>query len=62
MMISRFIQKKVSDKKFNATAELKVSLWLNSIFVRMLSFEFGLIKIGVNFSVGGSRLVVARKI
>ena len=62
MMISRFLQKKVSDKKFDATAELKISLLLNSLFARMLSAELALIKRGFNFPVGGSRLVVARKI
>jgi SAM-dependent methyltransferase len=62
MMISRFLQKKVTDKKFDATAELKISPWLNSLFVRMLSAELALIKKGFNFPVGGSRLVVATKI
>lgn len=62
MMISRFLQKKVSDKQFDATAELKISPWLNSLFSRMLSAELALIKRRVKFPVGGSRLVVARKI
>lgn len=62
MMISRFLQKKVSDKKFDATAELKISPWLNSLFFRLLSAELALIKMGFNFPVGGSRLIVARKI
>jgi SAM-dependent methyltransferase len=62
MMISRLIQKKVFDKKFDAMAELKVSPWLNSLFSRILSAELELIKKGCNFSVGGSRLVVSRKI
>lgn len=62
MMIARFLQKKVSDKKFDATAELKISPWLNPLFSKMLSAELALIKWGVNFPVGGSRLVVAVKI
>jgi SAM-dependent methyltransferase len=62
MMISRFFQKEVSDKRFDAMAELKISPWLNSLFLRLLSTELALIKRGLNFSVGGSRLVVARKI
>lgn len=62
MMISRLLQKNVSDSKFDATAELKITPWLNSLFSRMLSAELALIKRGVNFPVGGSRLVVARKI
>lgn len=62
MMISRFLQSKVADKKFDATAELKISPWLNALFSRLLGFELALIKRGLNFPVGGSRLVVARKI
>lgn len=62
MIISRFLQKKVSNKKFDVTAELKISPWLNSLFSRMLSAELALIKRGFNLPVGGSRLVVARKI
>lgn len=62
MMISRFLQRKVSDKKFDAMAELRISPWLNSLFSLMLSAELALTKRGVNFPVGGSRLVVARKI
>lgn len=61
MIISRFIQKKVHDKKFDAKAELKFSPWLNSLFFQSLSAELALIKKGLNFPVGGSRLVVARK-
>ncbi len=62
MMISRFLQKKVSDKKFDATAELKLSPWVNELFSRLLGAELALIQMGVNFPIGGSRLVVARKI
>jgi SAM-dependent methyltransferase len=62
MMISRFFQKKVSDKKFDATAELKISPWLNSLFFKILIADLALIKWGFNLPLGGSRLVVARKI
>jgi len=62
MFISRFFQKKVSDQKFDASAELKISPWLNSLFLQLLRAELLFIKKGFNFPVGGSRLVVARKI
>ena len=62
MMISRFLQKKVSDQQFDVTAELKIPPWLNSLFSELLSAELALIKRGVDFPVGGSRLIVARKI
>ena len=61
MVLSRLLQKKVSDKKFDATAELKISPWLNSAFFHLLGAELAAIKKGFNFPVGGSRLVVARK-
>ena len=36
--------------------------WINKIFFWILSFELLLIRFGVRFPYGGSRLVVARKI
>jgi hypothetical protein len=62
MMISRFLHKKVTDKKFDAAAELKISPWLNALFSRMLGAELAVIRRGIDFPIGGSRLVVARKI
>jgi len=62
MMISRFLQKKVSDKQFDATAELRISPWLNSLFSQFLRTELALIRMGLNLPSGGSRLVVARKV
>lgn len=62
MMIARFRQKKMSDKEFDASAELKISPWLNTLFLRILCAELALIKRGINLPFGGSRLVVAQKI
>ena len=62
MMIARFRQKEVLDHEFDATAELKISPWLNSFFSRVLGAELALIKKGIDLPVGGSRLVVAQKI
>jgi len=61
MMASRLIQKKVSSQEFDATAELKISPWLNSLFYKMLGAELWAIKMGLNLPIGGSRLVVAQK-
>lgn len=61
MMASRFLQGKVSNGNFDATAELKISPWLNSLFSKFLNAEFTLIKQGMNLPVGGSRLIVAKK-
>ncbi len=61
MIISRFLYKNQSEK-FDAMAELKISSWLNSFFFQLLRAELTFIKKGLSFPVGGSRLVVARKI
>lgn len=61
MMLSRFFQKKVTNKEFDPAAELKISPWLNTLFCRLLNVELALIKRGVNFPAGGSRLVIAKK-
>lgn len=62
MMISRYFQRGKSIEKFDATAELKIPSKLNSLFLQLLRSELALIRKGVNFPVGGSRLVVAKKI
>jgi SAM-dependent methyltransferase len=62
MMISRFLQKNVANEKFDAAAELKIHPWLNRLFEAMLGAELSMILNGLNFPLGGSRLVVARKL
>lgn len=62
MMVSRFFQRRTSTENFDASAELKISPWLNHLFWKILSFERTLIQKGLNFPVGGSRLIVAKKI
>jgi hypothetical protein len=62
MVISRYFMKKLSNNKFDAAAELKISPWINSLFYRLLGAELALIKRGFNFPIGGSRLVVSRKV
>ncbi len=62
MMISRLSQRKHNPQKDKARAELKISPILNSLFFRLLNFEIHLIKMGFKFPIGGSRLVVAKKI
>lgn len=62
MTASRLFQRKISDERFDASAELRVSTWVNSLFMQILRAELALIKRGVNLPVGGSRLVVAKKV
>lgn len=61
MAFSRFLQKDTPDNKADATEGLKISPLLNAMFFRLLSLESRLIKMGLNFPLGGSRLIVARK-
>lgn len=61
MLISRFIQK-LKAKDSNPSAGLNISSWLNWIFEKILNAEIHLIRCGINYPLGGSRLVVARKL
>lgn len=62
MFVSRMLQKRRSRESTDATAELKISTWLNYLFEKMLKAEIGLIRGGVNLPIGGSRLIVAKKL
>lgn len=61
MMASRLLRKDAPGKQFDAAAEFRISPWLNTLFFHLLGFELALIRRGVDFPAGGSRLVVARK-
>lgn len=61
MWASRFTQKR-SEKTIDASAEARISPTLNRIFEFFLGAEVAMIRNGVNFPLGGSRLVVARKL
>ena len=61
MMASRLLQKRTRVEDFDASSELKISPWLNAVFSRVLQAELAMIKKGFDFSVGGSRLIVAKK-
>lgn len=62
MFVSRLVQKLSPEKNTDPTAELRISPWLNYIFEKMLDAEIVMIKSGVNFPIGGSRLLAARKL
>lgn len=62
MMASRLFQKLFPGSEFDASTELVIAPWLNNLFFGLLSLESGLIKRGLNLPLGGSRLLVARKI
>lgn len=65
MLLSRLTQmlvSRISSKTISPTCDLNLPSWLNFIFEMMLNVEIRLIKRGINFKIGGSRIVVARKI
>jgi SAM-dependent methyltransferase len=51
-----------SAKDINASAEARLSPRINRLFEILLGAEFELIRNGVNLPLGGSRLIVARKL
>lgn len=60
-MLASRLMKKSSGENFDPTAELRLTKVINDIFLRVMQIEFALIRNGINFSLGGSRLVVAKK-
>lgn len=60
MMVSRARQRKV-DQHYDPTAELKLHALPNWIFEKFLRLELAGIRAGLNYPVGGSRLVVATR-
>lgn len=62
MALSRYLQKKSPLGVFDAASELKISPFLNAALYQLLRLEFRAIQLGLDLPVGGSRLVVAKKI
>jgi len=64
MLISRLTKNKKYNKNYksNPTAELTLPLFLNHLFYFFMKFDLGLIKLGISLPIGGSRLVVAKKV
>lgn len=56
-----FVSRRRQTKKSASTSEYHASKWLNKVLEYVLIFEQTLIKLGLRFPIGGSRLVVARK-
>ena len=49
------------NKPVDAAAVLRINTLLNRLFNRVMSLEISMIRVGLNFPFGGSRLLVARK-
>lgn len=61
MLISRFLKRKKVEN-YDSLSELKLSTSLNLIFEKILCFERYMICLGLNIPVGGSLLLIAKKV
>lgn len=61
MAMSRYLQSKSAKESFDAASELKIPRMLNEALYRLLRLEMLAIRLGINFPIGGSRLVIAKK-
>ena len=59
LYLSRFLNKK--NKSLDVMDELKISKIINFFLSCVLKFEFSLIRLGIKFPIGGSRLIIAKK-
>lgn len=60
MLLSRIMQR-YAKTSIDPADELKLSGGLNAFLYKVMQIEVGLIKSGINFPFGGSRLVVAKR-
>jgi SAM-dependent methyltransferase len=58
MLVARRVNR---GKQTDPTAELKLNHRLNSVFEHLLRLELAGIRVGLNYPIGGTRLIVARK-
>jgi len=58
MWLTRF---SASNANYDSMYEFRIPNWLNSLLEMIMSFELGLIKIGIKFPFGGSLLLLASK-
>lgn len=61
MLASRLRSKK-PQAEFDPTNEFRLPTWLNNLFYQLMSIEISLVQLGLNFPLGGSRLIVAQKV
>jgi SAM-dependent methyltransferase len=62
MLISRLLKKNAPAHAVDPMAELSLPAPVNALFFSILRAELALVRQGLNFPMGGSRLVVARKL
>jgi len=61
MLLSRYFKRTDNGIKVDVMDELRLSSFVNSILSSVLKLEFVLVRFGVRWPVGGSRVVVAQK-
>jgi SAM-dependent methyltransferase len=61
MAASRLMNRRASEKPYDALAEFNIPAWLNNLLWRALSLEVSLVDFGLNLPIGGSRMVLAKK-
>jgi hypothetical protein len=62
MLVSRYLNNKKNDDEFDVLEELRMSKPMNFMLSCILTFERWLITLGINFPIGGSRVIVGQKI
>lgn len=64
MIISRVFKHRHLKHQYaqSASSELQLSSFMNNLFYFLMSIDYYLIRLGVNLPLGGSRLIIARKI
>ena len=61
MVVSRMAHGRTSVKDTLVGVGRRIPPWLNYLFEKILNFEMVMIRLGVNFPLGGSRFMVVRK-
>jgi hypothetical protein len=61
MLISRLKQRR-PNPDYDVTSELRISGWINAILENILTLERTMIQFGISLPVGGSMLLVAKKL
>lgn len=62
MLVSRWTKDHMKNQKKQASAELSLSPFLDALLEHMMRIEIYMIQLGMNFPVGGSLLLIAKKI
>lgn len=62
MLLSRLFDKKNDDSTYDVTRELRINPVLDKIMGIFMMFDLVVIKLGFDLPIGGSRLIVARKV